>query len=204
MHAPPIATSYRDHHAVCTRRADAALERGGFDHLVIPSGTLHYHLFDDRDYPYAVNPQFKAWLPLTDTPGSWLSYTPGQRPRLVFLQPHDYWHAVPEDPSGPWVEHFDIITIREPDEARRHLPDAPGRCAILGDPASALGDYVPNNPVAVLDYLDFYRAFKTPYEIHMLRRANSIAARAHRAAERGFRAGASEFGIHLAYCMAAG
>ena len=35
------------------------LARGGFDHLVVPSGTLHYQLFDDRDYPYAVNPQLR-------------------------------------------------------------------------------------------------------------------------------------------------
>ena len=52
-----------------------ALARGGFDHLVVPSGTLHYQAFDDRDYPYAVNPQFKAWLPVTRAPGSWLVAT---------------------------------------------------------------------------------------------------------------------------------
>lgn len=38
----------------------------------------------------------------------------------------------------------------------------------------------------------------------MMREASRIGARAHRAAERAFRAGASEFGIHLAYCQAAG
>ena len=96
---------YADHLAVVRARADAALERGGFDHLVIPSGTLHYQLFDDRDYPYAVNPQFKAWLPVTHAPGSWLVYTPGQRPQLIFLHPHDYWHVVPQAAKGGRVEH---------------------------------------------------------------------------------------------------
>ena len=38
----------------------------------------------------------------------------------------------------------------------------------------------------------------------MMREASRIGIRAHRAAERAFRAGASEFGIHLAYCQAAG
>ena len=38
----------------------------------------------------------------------------------------------------------------------------------------------------------------------MLRQASNIGVRAHRAAERAFRAGSSEFGIHLAYCQAAG
>lgn len=54
---------YADHLATMKRRADEALARGGFDHLVVPSGTQHWQVFDDRDYPYAVNPQFKAWLP---------------------------------------------------------------------------------------------------------------------------------------------
>ena len=38
----------------------------------------------------------------------------------------------------------------------------------------------------------------------MMREASRIGVRAHRAAERAFRAGSSEFGIHLAYCQAAG
>jgi Xaa-Pro dipeptidase len=202
-----LAKLYRDHLATLSARADTALERGGFEHLVVPSGTLHYQVFDDRDYPYAVNPQFKAWLPLTHAPGSWLAYTPGKRPKLVFLQPHDYWHVVPEAPSGYWTEHFDIEIIRNGDDAMSHLPKNAARCAILGEAQSALGQYgaySPNNPAPVLDYLHYHRAFKTPYEIAMMRAATRRGVRGHRAAERAFRAGASEFGIHLAYCQAAG
>ena len=198
------AALYPQHLAELQARTAEALQRGGFDHLVVPSGTLHYQFFDDRDYPYAVNPQFKAWLPLTRAPGSWLVITPGQRPKLLFMQPHDYWHVVPAAPSGYWVEHFDIVTIRTPEEAARHLPKDAARCAILGEPQSAVGDYVPTNPVPVVDYLEYHRTYKTPYEIAMMREASRIGARAHRAAERAFRAGASEFGIHLAYCQAAG
>ena len=201
-----LSRLYADHLATVRARADAALERGGFDHLLVPSGTVHYQLFDDRDYPYAVNPQFKAWLPLTNAPGSWIAYTPGQRPKLIFLQPHDYWHVVPEAPNGEWVEHFDIQIIRQAEDAKQHLPRNATRCAILGEAQSALGAYgafAPNNPQAVLDYLHYHRAFKTPYEIAMMREATRWGVRGHRAAERAFRAGASEFGIHLAYCQAA-
>lgn len=197
-----VAALYPQHLAELQRRTGLALARGGFDHLVVPSGTLHYQVFDDRDYPYAVNPQFKAWLPLTRAPGSWLVVTPGQKPRLIFLQPFDYWHVVPSAPSGYWVDHFDIVVIRTADEARQHLPDA-ARSAILGEPQSALGDYAPNNPPAVVNFLEFHRAYKTAYEIEMMRQATRIGVRAHRAAERAFRAGASEFGIHLVYCQAA-
>ena len=204
MSSDNIHAHYADHLRTAMQRADTALARGGFDHLVIPSGTLHYQAFDDRDYPYAVNPNFKFWLPRTNAPGSWLVYTPGQKPRLIFLQPHDYWHVVPSDPSGAWVEHFDIVIIRTADEALQHLPDASARAAILGEPQSALGNVIPNNPQAVLAYLDFHRAFKTPYEVAMIRLATRRGVRGHRAAERAFRAGASEFGIHLAYCQAVG
>ncbi|HEY5804064.1 MAG TPA: Xaa-Pro dipeptidase [Lysobacter sp.] len=199
-----LATLYPQHLAELDRRAAEALARGGFDHLVIPSGTSHYQAFDDRDYPYAVNPQFKAWLPLTRAPGSWLVVTPGQKPKLVFLQPFDYWHVVPSAPSGYWAEHFDIVIIRKPDEALQHLPANAARCAIVGEAQSALGSFVPNNPAPVVNYLEYHRAYKTPYEIAMMREATRRGVRAHRAAERAFRAGASEFGIHLVYCQAAG
>ena len=207
MPAPSTASLYADHLATLQGRAATALERAGLEHLVIPSGTQHFQVFDDRDYPYAVNPQFKAWVPLTRNPGSWLVVTPGTRPKLVYLQPRDYWHVVPEAPSGDWVEYFDIVVIRKPEEAQQHLPRNAAKCAILGESQSALGHYGayrPNNPQAVVDHLDYHRAFKTPYELAMLREANRRAVRAHAAAERAFRAGASEFGIHLAYCQAAG
>lgn len=199
-----LATLYPQHLAELHRRTEQALARAGFDHLVIPSGTSHYQVFDDRDYPYAVNPQFKAWLPLTRAPGSWLVATPGQKPKLVFLQPFDYWHVVPAAPSGYWAEHFDIVVIRKPEEALQHLPANAARCAILGEPQSALGAFVPNNPAPAVNYLEYHRAYKTPYEIAMMREATRRGVRAHRAAERAFRAGASEFGIHLVYCQAAG
>lgn len=195
---------YREHLDIVRGRADAALARAGLEALVVPSGTLHYQWFDDRDYPFATNPQFKAWVPLTRNPGSWIAYTPGAKPKLLYLQPRDYWHVVPQAPSGYWTPHFDIVVIREPEEALRHLPPDPARCAILGEPQSALGAYVPDNPQKVVDYLEYHRAYKTPYEIAMMRAASARGVRGHRAAERAFRAGASEFGIHLAYCQAAG
>ena len=207
MTAQEMPMLYTQHVDELQRRSAAALERGGFDHLVVPSGSIHYQWFDDRDYPYAVNPQFKAWLPLTRNPGSWLVYTPGQKPRLVYLQPHDYWHVVPDAPAGYWVDHFDVVVIRTAAEAQQHLPKNASRCAILGEAQSALGQYgafAPNNPAAVVNYLEYHRAYKTPYEVAMMRQATRRGVRAHRAAERAFRAGASEFGIHLAYCQAAG
>lgn len=203
MHLPDPAPLYADHLRTLTARADTALARAGRDHLVIPSGRLHYQVFDDRDYPFAVNPHFKHWLPLTRVPDSWIVYTPGKRPQLIFNQPRDYWHVVPAAPSGWWVEHFDIHIIREPEQALALLPADPARCAILGEANSTLGGFAPDNPAAVIDHLHWHRSFKTPYEIALMRHAQVPAVRAHRAAEAAFRAGASEFEIHMVYCAAA-
>jgi len=201
---PDPAALYAAHLAGLKAHADQALARGGLDHLVIPSGRLHYQAFDDQSYPFQVSPQFKAWLPLTRVPDSWIVYTPGKRPQLIFLQPRDYWHAVPDAPSGWWVEHFDIHIIRTPDQALALLPKPARLCAILGEAHSALGEFVPNNPEAVIDYLAWQRSYKTPYEIALMRQAQALAVRGHRAAEAAFGGGASEFEIHLAYCGAVG
>lgn len=200
---PDLHQLYPQHLATVTARSDAALERGGFDHLVIPAGTPEYRFLDDSTYPFFVSPQFKHWLPVTKAPGSWIVHTPGQRPRLIYLQPHDYWHVVPDAPAGYWVEHFDITIIRKPDEARAHLPKNAARCAIIGEAGAAVDGFVPNNPQAVTDYLHYQRSYKTAYELAMMRVASRIGARAHRAAEGAFRIGRSEYDIQMAYLESA-
>ena len=200
---PDLHPLYADHLATLKSRTDTALARAGRDHLVLAAGTPRYEFLDDKPYPFAVNPWFKHWVPVTKAPGSWLVYTPGQKPKLIYLQPHDYWHVVPEAPAGYWVEHFDIAIIREAAEAAQHLPKDPARSAIVGDDNTKVGPFAPDNPKALLDYLHYHRAYKTPYELAMMRVASKIGARAHRAAEAAFRGGESEFGIHMAYLDAA-
>ena len=197
-----LAPLYAQHLATLRERADQALARGGFDHLLIAAGQPGTKFLDDNHYPYAVNPPFKHWVPLTDAPGSWIAYTPGAKPKLLFLQPRDYWHVVPEAPTGYWVEHFDIVTVRTAEEAVAQLPKR--NAAVIAEACPPLAGLEVNNPQAVLDYLHYYRAYKTPYELALMREASRIGTRAHRAAERAFRAGESELGIHQAYLAAAG
>ncbi|GAA0901047.1 Xaa-Pro dipeptidase [Rothia nasimurium] len=197
-----LAALYPQHLATLRERTDTALARGGFDHLVIPAGQPITKFLDDQDYPFVVNPHFKHWLPLVDAPGSWLVYTPGHKPKLVFLQPRDYWHVVPEAPTGYWVEHFDIVIVRKPVDALAELPAMQSRCAIIGD--TMLDSVVPNNPSVVVDHLHYHRSFKTPYELELMREASRRGTRGHRAAEQAFRDGQSEIGIHQAYLAAVG
>jgi Xaa-Pro dipeptidase len=197
-----LAKLYPEHLRTLQQRCDTALARAGFDHLIVPAGMPRYQFLDDRPYPFAVNPHFKHWLPVTKAPGSWLLYTPGKKPKLVYLQPHDYWHVVPEAPAGYWVEHFDIAIIREPAEALAHLPADLARCAIVGEDNASIGAAQPNNPPVVIDHLHYHRAFKSDYELAMMRVASKLGARAHRAAETAFRAGKSEYDINTAYLNA--
>ncbi|QEE25716.1 Xaa-Pro dipeptidase [Rhodanobacter glycinis] len=196
-----LAPLYSQHLATLCERADKALALGGFDHLVIAAGLPLRKFLDDQDYPFTVSPHFKHWLPLTDAPGSWIVYTPGTKPKLVFVQPRDYWHVVPAAPQGYWVEHFDIVTVRDATEAVAQLPT--GKRAVIAPTCPATRDVEANNPQPVVDYLHWHRSYKTPYELELMREANRIGTRAHRAAAAAFRAGESEFGIHMAYLAAA-
>lgn len=195
-----LPSLYADHLRTMRERHDRALAATGFDHIVIFSGAQRYLFLDDMPYPFKVNPHFKTWVPLVDNPNCFLVYTPGERPRLIFHQPVDYWHKPPETPPGWWVEHFDLRIITRPEDAQEHFPGT-GRIATIGEWDHAANGEV--NPEPMLDHLHYERAWKSEYEIECMRRANAIGARAHAAAERAFRAGESEYEIHLAYLHAA-
>ncbi|MBP6534243.1 MAG: Xaa-Pro dipeptidase, partial [Arenimonas sp.] len=196
-------STFKEHLAFVTRSADAALQKGGFDHLIVASGVEKMRFLDDMPYPFKPNPQFKYWAPLSQHPNSWIAYTPGQKPVLAYYQPDDYWHVPPSAPNGEWVEHFDIRIIHDAADAAQHLPDA-ARAAIIGEADAALDAYAPNNPKAVLDHLHYLRAYKTPYELAQMRKAQAKAVRGHQAAEKAFRAGASEAQINAAFLAASG
>ena len=197
----PLAELHRDHIAELARRADEALAAAGREHLLIASGVEKYRFLDDHPYPFTPNPHFLHWAPLEHLPHSWIAYTPGKRPLLVYFQPDDYWHLPPSDPSGWWVDAFEVQVIRDPADAARLLPAA-AASAILGEPDAALDGYVPDNPPALLERLHWHRAYKTPYELALMRRSQRRAVPGHRAAEAAFRAGAAELDIHRAYLEA--
>jgi Xaa-Pro dipeptidase len=196
-----LAPLYAQHIATLRQRADQALALGGFDHLLIAASTPLRIFLDDQDYPFVANPHFRHWLPLTDAPGSWVVYTPGDKPKLIFVQPRDYWHVVPAAPSGYWVDQFDISIVRTHAEAVALLPK--GQRAVIAPECPSIEGVEANNPEAVVNYLHWHRSYKTPYELALMREASRTGTRAHRAAEKAFRAGESEFGIQLAYLAAA-
>jgi Xaa-Pro dipeptidase len=200
-----LAASYSQHIETLQKRTKEALARESIDGLVIHSGQGKRHFLDDNNYPFKVNPQFKAWLPVVDNPNCWLIVNGVDKPKLVFFQPVDFWHKVPQTPTEFWVEQFDIVYLKQANMVEKHLPYDKSRYAYIGEyieVAKALGfDLV--NPDRVMHYLHYHRAYKTDYEHSCMRAANSIAVKAHKAARALFLQHSSEFEINQAYLLAA-
>lgn len=194
--------SYAEHLATLCHRYDTILETCGYESLNVYSGAPGVQFLDDNYYPFRVNPHFKALVPLTNNPHSWVIYRRGQRPQLLFYRPVDFWHYVPPAPQTFWSDHYDIELIANAADAKRFLSDK--NAAFIGEATKLdgwkLGEH---NPEALISRLHWARAYKTPYEMDCLRQANRIAVKAHRAAEQAFRNGVSEFEINLAYLEAA-
>ncbi|WP_397471464.1 Xaa-Pro dipeptidase [Rheinheimera sp.] len=195
---------YQAHIAELQLRTRRLLERENLDALVIHSGQTQRKFLDDMDYPFKANPLFKAWLPVIDNPHCWLIVDGVNKPKLIFYRPKDFWHKVPDEPHDYWAEYFDIQLLDKANKVETLLPYDKGRMAYLGEyleVARALG-FNEINPEPVLNFIHFYRAYKTPYEQACLRIANQMAVAGHNAAKAAFYAGGSEFDIQLAYLAA--
>ena len=201
-----LATLYPAHVEEQVRRTESALAASDFEHVVIYSGAQHLLFLDDHYYPFKVNPHFKAWVPLLDVPESFVIFSAGVRPRVVYFQPVDFWYKPPAAPSGYWLEHFDVHTVSSVDSTRDLLPQRLERTAFIGEWRTDFGSWglLQVNPATLLNALHYPRALKTAYELECMRRASKLGATAHVAAERAYRAGASEYEVHMEYCRACG
>lgn len=199
-----ISELYPEHIQEMQKRTKEALLRDGLDGLVIHSGQSKKMFLDDNYYPFHVNPQFKAWLPVLDNPNCWLVVNGVDKPKLIFYRPKDFWHKVPPEPNEFWAEQFDIVLLTQADAVEKHLPYDKANFAYVGEyveVAKALGfDLV--NPDRALHFLHYYRAYKTDYEMACMREANRKAVAGHKAAEVAFRNNLSEFDINQAYLKA--
>jgi Xaa-Pro dipeptidase len=194
------------HLDIVKQRATSALSGTGYEALLLHSGTPPLLFLDDHHLPYRAQAPFKVWAPLGDAPDSFVFFAPGRKPLLLIHQPVDYWHQAPSLPDAYWTSAFEIVSVADRDAARAALPRDLSRAAFIGAPFAELVGWGPGtiNPQHLLAQLDYSRAAKTPYELACLREANVLGARGHHAAERAFRAGASEFEIALEFMKACG
>lgn len=194
------------HLEIVKKRSASALESAGYDALLVHAGTPPLLFQDDHHLPFRVQAPFKVWAPLDDAPDSFLYFAPGKKPLLLVHQPVDYWHKSPELPDTYWSSAFEVVSCANRAASRAALPKDLSKTAFIGAPFPELPGWgtAAINPEALIAQLDYGRAAKTAYEVACLRAANVLGARGHAAAERAFRAGASEFEIALAFMAACG
>jgi Xaa-Pro dipeptidase len=197
--ASSVDTLYPAHLKILQARADQNLAATGFDALVIQAGSPPVLFLDDQDYPFKVNPHFKAWVPIVDNPRCVLVYVPGKAPKVLFHRPDDFWHKPAKLPQDAWTASVELIGMGDEAQAAGHWAEL-GRVAFIGAdlPAGASSDSA-QNPSDLLTRLHFDRAVKTPYELACMRRASELGARGHEAALAVFRRGGSEYDAHMAY-----
>lgn len=204
MHPDPKL--YRPHIKALEQRYDAALETTGYDAALIGAGLPVLIHRDDQDYPYRPEPLFLQWAPLSAHPGSALLHRPGRKPLLLVYEPDDFWHQAAALPLGPWQKVLDIRVIRRREDLRKHLPAKKGRLALVGDPVQWQKLDLPGkaNPRTLMTHLDYARACKTPWEVACIEVATILGLAGHRAVEKAFKAGCSEYEMGLIFLAACG
>lgn len=196
---------YLDHVTRLQDAYGAALERHGFDALVIHAGVpARVSVFDDRYWPLRPTPAFAHWLPLLKADAA-LVIEPGKTPRLLHARVSDFWEGEPALESTRFLDGFEEILVDGPIEPNRMLGGK--RTAFIGElEARATRWGIPPeevNPVSLLTALDQVRAHKSEYERACMAEANRRAARGHQQVADAFLAGErSELELYLLYLQA--
>ncbi|MGI9321711.1 MAG: hypothetical protein ACR2O5_09885, partial [Thiogranum sp.] len=173
-----MAKDYIEHYAAHVEeiqsRWELALEAENLQAVLVHSGTPLVSFQDDYEYAFRPNPNFLAWLPLTHHHDSSLLIRPGEKPRLFYYQPDDYWYLPPSDPAPWWADQFDIQVIAETTDWRRRLfAQLDGLSfdirdvAAIGDAPSLAAVFESDriNPAGLVNRLQVERTRKTAYEI---------------------------------------
>ena len=203
---------FQDHLGEISRMAEKSLASQnasggvGVEGIVLHAGTAARYHSDDLAVPFRTLPHFARFAP---APGAdhILVFRPGEALRLALVTPADYWEEPPRGPEHPFRDLLDILPVSSFEAGIAAVGDV-SHCAYLGNsPEAAAALRIPAQavePPRLLSALDWYRAYKTDYEVACIREANRIAARGHRAAREAAWEGKSEREIHAAYLMATG
>lgn len=196
---------YDEHFRRLQQNYDRALDNHQFEQLVVYSGANKFKYLDDIPYPFQVNAQFKALVPVTDNPNCWVIWRPAVKPLLLFYRPVDFWHAVPDVPVDYWTKFFDIKILKTAEEAKELIGKGT-KSAFLGEvnPLITDWDLGERNPPSLISELNWWRSYKTSYEQACIGEANRISIAGHRVARDAFYEGASEFEISQAFQVACG
>ena len=196
------ASLYSAHFEAWEQRFADACSACGVDGAVVFSGAVKYRHRDDLEYPFFAEPYFKAWVPYA-YPDAVLRVVPGETPLMVYLRDESFWHMPAPEPRGFWTDRFEIRPVATREALVKEL-GAVSRLAGIGDEARKERGFASVNDPLLLSHLDYFRAFKTPYEVACLEEANRVGALGHAATQRTLPAAPSEFELNEIYCRASG
>ncbi|MCZ2721497.1 Xaa-Pro dipeptidase [Marinomonas sp. 15G1-11] len=171
------------------------LERFQLDQIIIASGTKSYYFQDDYTHPFKPYAYAQQWLPFDVEPDTFIVISNHSKPTLIWPLKEDFWHAQQNLPEGSWS---DLWTIK-PTRANENWADTiKGKTMWLGQDIAGLSDKFGRYD-KTLAWLDYHRAYKSDYEVDLLKQANVRALKGHHAAEKAFFEGKSELDIYLDY-----
>jgi Xaa-Pro dipeptidase len=181
---------------------DAALDEFSYDGAWLSAGDASLDFQDDQGPRFKANPYLSQWVnPAFISPGSRLLIRSGKRPVLFLHAPTDYWHAAPPLPDE-LQGHVDVRTFGETHDLLQACQaeiDSTARLAHIGAESASNESFGEVNPIGLVNYLHFHRARKNTYELAAMRQASSVGAAGHLSAETAFRAGGTEFDVHMAF-----
>jgi Xaa-Pro dipeptidase len=202
---------YSEHLKTVTAQTEKALTHAAdagerFDGIVFHAGSETFYHADDHHVYFHTVPHFARYVPVRG-PDHLLLFRPGKPLQLLQVVPEDFWHEPPASVDHPYANVVDVVRVATFKDAAQKLSGL-GSCAYVGNDSSkaeALG--IVNGgvePPVLMRALDWFRAFKTPYEVECMREAARIAARGHAAVRRGFATNQNERALHNAYLEAIG
>ena len=203
--------NYPEHLTILDRDLGRSLEiagRKGLDlnGVLFHAGSLSTYHGDDRLVPFAAAGHVRRWVPLAGPEHAVLA-RPGRKPLVVRVQPQDYWYDTSPPPHSFWEDSVDLEQVETFEEIAQVVGSLNG-VAYVGESAAAAASLgIDGNlvePKALMAPLDWFRAYKTQYELDCLRKAAEHAAAGHQRALEVFRLGASERQVHWAFLEASG
>lgn len=194
---------YSEHINLRQAEAEKALAAFDLPGLVYTSGSQAFFYGDDQEKPFRPFHHMAHWLPISG-PNHGLVIRPGEKPILFYFQPQDFWHDHLPLSDEFWLSEFTINIVTSHEELWEELAAFKGFSYLGPDAEQAAESGLVEGNEDLNAFLNWYRAYKSEYEVHCLDMASAKAAKGHEVAKDVFLAGGSEFDIHMAYLKAVG
>lgn len=192
---------YEEHIQKRMNEASKAMAALNYQTLIIGSGTPTPYFEDDYDSPFKTNPHFAHWCPAKG-PFHLLKFEPGKKPILAFYSPDDFWHIQEKFEPSYWGDMFEVKVINDKTKLWAALGNTTSAVFVGNDTKWAEVYGVKTNCALLTARLNWYRRYKSEYEVLCLSEANKLAAKGHQVAKDIFIEGGSEYEIHMAYLLA--